>query len=208
MTLWQRFFGKSDEFTEISAPAAAPHDWSLLGDTDATCTCCGKSFATLTSIAFPAPGIWQGDPTPLPNSEFLIANGDILTEDFCRCQGHLFVRAILELPMIGLDQSFLIGVWGTLSEENFAQFQDTFDQGTQGKLELMFSWMSNPVPANGKVPVACVLRGLDGRMRPRLFLTDETHPFYPLQIDGIDQQDLIEILRAFGHDFATGRNRP
>lgn len=173
--------------------------WASLADGSLTCGCCEQPVRDLLSLAYPAPGIWTGEPAPQPNSAFDKHRSPILTDDFCAIEDYLFVRAVMEFPLTGYDTPLLIGVWGTLTDENFDQFYDSFGTDAQGELPLMFSWLSNPVPAGAKVPEPCAIQPLAGGMRPRMMFADTENPWSVAQIDGLDAQQLCDFLAKFGH---------
>lgn len=202
--MWiNRLFGQESNSTTVidhDTPHARERAlWRQVGDGSLLCPCCQTPVRDLLSLAFPAPGIWARECLKAPNQEFFRTKEDILTDDFCRCEGHLFVRAVMEFPLPDYDHAMMVGVWGTLSEENFTDFTAHFENGTQDRLPLMFSWLSNPVPPGAKVPEPCALQPLGNHLRPRMMFADNESPLYCAQIDGMSYDELRRFLAKFGH---------
>lgn len=201
--MWiDKLLGRPPE-PEIDIPQTAPSSddafWRALDEGSLTCSCCGMPVRDLLSLAYPAPGIWTHEAAPQDNASFSLTAQTILTDDFCAIDGHRFVRAVMEFPLTGHDTPLLIGVWGTLSDENFQSFYRDFGTEAQGDLPMMFSWLSNPVPPGEKVPEPCALQPLAGTMRPRMMFADPQNPWSVAQIDGLDATQLRDILAKFGH---------
>ena len=69
-----------------------------------------------------------------------------LNEDFCVIEGkHFFVRGVIHLPIVGTDETFRWGVWGSLSEPNFNQLIEMNDDPKRIDLPPMFSWLSSQI---------------------------------------------------------------
>ncbi len=174
--------------------------WNILKQPNATCTCCGDPMSALLSFAYSGPDVFPDHALQQENWVLLQEDGDILTEDFCRLDKYRFVRCILELPLLCLDDMLTIGVWGTLSIENFDRYVESFDDGQQEDLGEMFSWLSNPVPPDMPPPIAMSLRPQNDRQRPKLMFSDKDHPLYRPQRDGLSFDQLAELLNSYGHD--------
>lgn len=101
-------------------------------------------------------------------------------EDLCVVDHqYFFVRACLEVPIIGADEPFLWGLWVSLSERSFDDYLENQKAGNASG--PYFSWLANRLP--GYPP----LDGLKSRMHPQL---DGQRPFveldttdHPLSID-------------------------
>jgi len=71
----------------------------------------------------------------------------ILTDDICVvADWHFFVRAVLEIPILGQSEALEWGVWGSLSEQNFKRYDASFEDGDQSRLGAMFSWFASQLP--------------------------------------------------------------
>ena len=71
-----------------------------------------------------------------------------LSADFCTIsQGNAtdyFVRAVLEIPIEGVSDPFLWGVWVSLSEKNFNHYRETLKDPDES--HCYFGWFSNRLP--------------------------------------------------------------
>ncbi|MCU0801500.1 MAG: DUF2199 domain-containing protein [Rhodobacteraceae bacterium] len=177
-------------------------DWSALSwlfDPAERCACCDQPGETLLSLAYSGPDVFPGPHQNQPNAALPAARTDILTEDFCVMDKYRFVRAMIELPLQGRPELMLIGVWGTLSQTNFARYVDLSDARQTHLLPAMNSWLSNAVPPGTPLPVACQMQARDDSgLRPLLLVQDQG-PLMAWQQDGLTPADLALLLRAYGH---------
>ena len=122
-----------------------------------------------------------------------------MSDDFCRTpDGHFFVRAVLELPLIGgPEPTFEFGVWGSLSQDNFSRYVETFEDTDQSKLGPLFSFLSNEVRG---FPDSFALKAnlipQDGRRRPLMELEPTSHPLAVAQCEGVELGKILEILHS------------
>lgn len=177
--------------------------WDLFLSNQMKCPCCGKSGATMLSFEYDRPDPFPKDAPKQENWMLTQETGDILTEDFCRLDKYRFVRVILQVPLIGCTEVLMLGVWGSLSAENFDRYLAGFDDGTQAHLGEMGSWLCNAVPPDVRKPVAMALHPQDNRQRPQLFCTDDTNDLYRFQRDGLSFDGLADFLRSYGHDIRS-----
>jgi len=102
------------------------------------CHCCGQVFDTLPmSYGTRAPDYWQD----IPESQYDRRN--FLTSDACVIDGRdRFIRGCIELPVHGQDDSFVWGVWVSLSEKSFARVHELRDEPVRSDEPPMFGWLS------------------------------------------------------------------
>ena len=107
------------------------------------CTCCGSLHEGSPSIAFRAP-----DQYATLSQEQKAAMGKI-SSDLCTIRHDegtdYFIRAILEIPIEGVDEPFLWGVWVSLSEKSFGRYVKTYNEPVEG--DGFFGWLCNQLPA-------------------------------------------------------------
>jgi hypothetical protein len=119
-----------------------------------------------------------------------------LNEDFCVIDDeHFFIRGLLNLPIIGTDQNFGWGLWGSLSRENFKKVLAMYDDSERAKLLPMFSWLSNEIPEypttlNLKMYVHVQKPGC----RPLFELEPTNHPLSQEYQNGISSERVREIM--------------
>ncbi len=58
---------------------------------------------------------------------------------------YFFVRGNIHLPILGTDETFRWGVWGSLSRENFKTLQSVWDDERRKDLPPMFSWLTTNI---------------------------------------------------------------
>lgn len=164
------------------------------------CSCCGEWHEGLMDLAAGAPDHWPHEQAYEPNSA-LRTDGDFLSEDFCVLEGrHFFVRSVLVVPIQASERGWGFGAWTTLSRENFDRYAAMFDDPPQTD-EVWFGWLSNKLRIyhQGSEPVSVDVYPQSNRQRPRLFVQDGTHPLAVAQREGITPEDLLILLRAYGH---------
>lgn len=113
-----------------------------------------------------------------------------------------FIRTILEIPIHGIAESFMWGVWVSLSEKSFVRYVETYDDPVEG--DGFFGWLCNGLPGYPDTTslAADVRVQLDGT-RPTLHLhrgdPDEDHPLVIDQYEGISVQRAQELAEYIGH---------
>ena len=92
-------------------------------------------------FAYSSPFYWTDEHEP--NN---IAGRTYLNEDICVIDGeNFFVRGVIHLPILGTDETFRWGVWGSLSEQNFEKLLAMYDDPKRADLPPMFSWLSSQI---------------------------------------------------------------
>ncbi len=109
--------------------------------------------------------------------------------DFCQVRDDYFIRTLLEIPIIGVSNPFLWGVWISVSKVNFFHYWDSFDEPTE--TQSYFGWLSNQLPwyPDALHLQAIATTRLDGN-RPTIELEESDHPL------ALDFHRGISIQRA------------
>lgn len=154
------------------------------------CNSCGEVHEGSPSFGFSAPDQYAS------LSDLQKKAMGKLSDDFCTITHEEgtdhFVRAVLEIPIHGVAQPFLWGVWVSLSEKSFERYRKTYDSPVEG--ETFFGWVCNAIPFYPyphSRPSDVVVQS--GRARPKLFLHRGDLEDDPLVID---QSGGISIERA------------
>jgi len=115
-----------------------------------------------------------------------------------------FIRATLDVPIEGVNDPFLWGVWVSQSKENFDRYYETYDEDQSG--DGSFGWLSINLPSyNLKPPgqpldnLACDVEWLLSGDRPKIWLHECDHQLYIDQRDGISWERAIEIAKIAMH---------
>lgn len=165
------------------------------------CASCDEWHEWPFDLAAFAPDPWQG-PEEYEHNGALRLDGDFLSEDFCVLGGdHFLIRAVLTIPVIGLDEHFGFGCWSTLSRANFEKYLEGFDSIRPVQEELWSGWLCNQLADFvGVDPIALWVQLRPGRQRPLLWVQDDDHPLAIAQTDGISVEHLLSIFARYGHE--------
>ncbi len=118
-----------------------------------------------------------------------------------------YIRVNLEIPIKGVKEGFLWGVWISQSEESFQRYVKTYDQDQSG--DGSTGWLEVTMPGYAKDGEATAVLGCYAEwgdasripMITKLFDTD--HPIQRDMKDGITWDRAVELaqlaINEFGH---------
>jgi len=151
----------------------------------------------LTDIGFGHPDPWPHGSLSDEGEPRMVIGADTLDADFARIGAHRFVRAVLTLPVIGVDRTFAFGPWAAVSPASFDRINaaETLGQPFGG----CFAWLMNRLPGFtfDDWPPCNLMPGADGA-RPFLEVHDGSHELAELQETGITPARLVDIYTAAG----------
>jgi hypothetical protein len=158
-----------------------------------TCQCCGQQFNTLPlAFALDEPDPWRA----LPDNERM--SRGVFSTDGCvidRKQFH--VRARMEIPVIGLDQPFVWGIWASVSEPDFERIGELWYAETRRHEAPIAGALSSDIPIYpATTDLACSLHLQDAGRRPSIRLAVVDHPLAVEQREGITLDRVKEIAAA------------
>ena len=161
-----------------------------------TCSCCGKQYDTLPlDFAADAPEYWYDIPTDERDARA------VLTPDFCTVdREHHFIRGCLELPIIGVEEKLVFGVWVSLSEASIRRAAELWSAEVLEDEPPRYGWLSTRIrlyPGNLQLKAAVHFRG--GGLRPRVELEHTDHPLAIEQRQGITMERVQEIVATLMH---------
>ena len=128
---------------------------------------------------------WPDDVARVPRTSWsyrVKANEDMCILDAKR----YFIRCLLPFVVHDRDQNFSIGCWAEVSKDDFAAIGKLWRDEDQGSAPPFDATISNALPNMPEMvglSAALQLRSL--KLRPTLALTDESHPLFADQRDGI-----------------------
>jgi hypothetical protein len=160
-----------------------------------TCTCCGQAHGGLADVVFTAPYYYY----TVPESER--ERRCVLTTDVCSIDDEdFFIRGCLDIPLIGLAETFSWGVWCSVSRTNFLKYQEVFGEEHQSRVVSFFGWFAVRLPGYPDTLNLKVMAHLrDERTRPWFELEESDHPLTVECRRGISAERLQEIYEANLH---------
>ena len=160
------------------------------------CSCCGEVHDTIpNSFAFDKPMYWGGRDKAEP------PEGCWIDSDYCVIDNSdYFIRAVLELPIHDSEDTFVLGVWTTLSAKNFERERSLVSDPARVDEPAYFGWFANrlwqyPDTVNLKCNLISQLPGLP----PNIRLEPTDHPLSVEQREGISQERFRELAEQFMH---------
>src|SRR3990167_9770209 len=135
------------------------------------CSSCEKIHEGSPSFGFNAP-----DPY-LEQSKEVQEKGK-LTDDLCFYTDedgtHYFVRAVLEIPINGVDEPFMWGIWSSLSKTSYDRYVETYDNPDTE--DCFFGFLSNYLPFyKNTYALKLDVSPRDNNQRPLLTLHESEH---------------------------------
>jgi hypothetical protein len=157
-----------------------------------TCGCCGKQFDSVPlDFAYDCPAYWHG----IPKSER--ASRGKLGSDLCRADEYTVVRGCIEIPIIGLDERFVWGVWVSVSEESFERILELWKEEDLADEPPRFGWLNNSLPNYpDTLSLKTHIHVRSGNLRPAVELEPTDHPLAVEQREGITIERLEEIVAS------------
>jgi hypothetical protein len=163
------------------------------------CSDCGAIHEGSPSIGYRMP-----DPYACLSEAERTATGT-LSSDLCTIahdeRTDYFIRAVLEVPIHGIAEPFLWGVWVSLSEQSFNRYVETYDDPVEG--DGFFGWVSNAIsayPLHRSRPADVFVQS--GGRRPRIMLhrgDPEDDPLVIDQVHGISVSRAQQIAEGAFH---------
>jgi len=165
-----------------------------------TCKRCGEIHEGSPSIAFESPLHYHSLPADQKKSM------GALDPNFCTIRHDevvdRFIRGVLEVPIVGVAEPFIWGVWVSLSAQSFAKYQDTHAAPVLG--DGFFGTLCNRLPGYPDTVAlpADVHVQLNG-LRPLIVLhrvgDSQDHPLAIDQRDGISAERAQELAECTTH---------
>lgn len=159
------------------------------------CSCCGKVHEGVPSFGYDAPAPFREQPLEAQQAGFL--NSDLCTYEDADGK-HYFIRVCLEVPINGLEEPFVWGVWSSLSKLNFERYVDTYE--SPDTTDCYFGWLCNRLPCYPDTyAMKLNVHVRSGGTRPYVVPEESDHP---LSIDfhkGITLERAVEIAEHLLH---------
>jgi hypothetical protein len=175
--------------------------WLRFNNRDFQCPCCGLSFTGVFDIAFDHPDPWPHMSFRESKGEGIRVGNDVLDSDFCKFGDHVFVRGLIQIPILESETPFSFGVWPSLHKENFRSYLQAYNTEEELKIGPCFGWLSNDIPIYGIgsfLQTTVIFQG-SGK-RPLFEVHDARSPLFDDQQHGISFDRLLDIYAACGTD--------
>lgn len=114
---------------------------------------------------------------------------------------YFFIRGCIEIPVLGETEAFSWGVWVSLSETSFKEWQTYYNQSKRTHIGPFFGWLNawlRPYPDTLNLKTSVHLR--DNGTRPYIELEPTEHPLAVEQVKGISVQRVAEIYALIAHN--------
>jgi hypothetical protein len=159
------------------------------------CSCCGKVHEGSPSFGFRAPDPYLEQPKE-------VQEAGSLGSDLCRYTDedgeHFFIRVCLEVPIHGVSEPFMWGVWVSLSQKNFDRYVETYDHPDTS--ESYFGWLCNYFPYYKKTyALKTCVHPREAGERPFVVLEKTDHPLSVDFHEGISVNRAQEIAETAMH---------
>jgi len=123
-----------------------------------------------------------------------------LTSDTCIIDGKwFFVRVCLEVPIRDYDEPFTYGVWVSVSQASFAQFERLYEQEGRELQAPFFAWLTVVPPPYPQALLKAMVHLQPLPTRPLLELEPTDHPLAKAQREGISLAAAYEIVEKLLH---------
>jgi hypothetical protein len=154
------------------------------------CSCCGQAHEGLPDIGSAKP--WSMYTIPEPEWSTRV----FLTEDTCVIDDQeFFIRGVLEIPVLGQEESLGFGVWVSQSQEHFLCYQQNPDTEDIGPF---FGWLCTEIAAFAptlSLKTKVYFQG--GGLRPIIELEPTDHPLAVAQREAITLERAWEIVHVY-----------
>jgi hypothetical protein len=146
--------------------------------------------------------------TAIPLDEF--EKRVVITPDQCVIDGRdFYLRGRILVPIIGLGEPFVWGVWAEISPKNFIRANDLWNESGRENEPAFPGWLNTELPLFGNtinVEVG-VQTQVVGR-RPHFTVSDPDHPLAIEQRHGITLERVEEIAEMILHSGKQKSVRP
>ena len=163
------------------------------------CTCCGEVHEGLPAWHFDAPVQVHGVPASERDGRVeRTSDGCVIT----RKDGshEFYAKGLLELPVRGVTEPFVFGVWLSLSKDSFARYAELFDDPQREAGAEFFGWLCNSVPG---YPDTQLLKTMvhvrEYPMRPWVELEPTDHPLAIDQRVGLTREQAVAMAERLLH---------
>jgi hypothetical protein len=127
-----------------------------------------------------------------------------LSQDDCVIDGEQFyLKGLLEIPVHGVAEPFVWGVWLSVSEESYVRYTELFDDVQRSAGESFFGWLCNRLPGYSDTQLLKThLHVREYPMRPWVELEPTDHPLAVDQREGLPKVRALAMAQRLLHPSA------
>lgn len=159
------------------------------------CEVCGEQHPLSLSYSSVYPSA-AGD---VPKEE--VEQRVVMTRDQCVIDNERFyLRGRFAVPVHGIDEPFIWGVWVEVSPKNFVRTQELWNTEGRETEPLFPGYLNNEIPVFGEtLNMKVHVQTRPVGERPRFFPQDPRHPLALEQRDGISTERVRKIAVGMWH---------
>ena len=130
------------------------------------------------------------------------ARCDLATDQCVIDDEHCFVRGLIEIPVIGLEEPLVWGVWVSLSLRNFGRAHELWNTEGREAEPPCFGWLNTELAPlyPSTLSLATNVHTRPVGVRPLVEVQASDHPLAVEQQRGISRDRLHEIWSTLLHD--------
>jgi hypothetical protein len=142
---------------------------------------------------------------PAEREKRVVRHGDFIVVD----DQHYFLRAVLELPIKGHDDTFAYGIWVSLSKKSYDRAREIYsDEKASDAEPAYFGWFMVTLPGWPKTLELKTQVKLRATLRAAVTLEPTEHPLAVAQRDGIELDRVKQIIATALHPDAAPATQP
>lgn len=162
------------------------------------CSCCGEVHEGSPSFGYRAPRSYD-DLSDADKERIATIDSDLCRIEYPD-QTDYFARVTLEIPIHGIDEPFMWGVWVSLSAKSFERYTSTW--GDHDESDSYFGWLCNRLPwYPDTINLKTNVRPRRDGLRPYIELQECDHPLAVHWQAGISISQAQEIAEAALHAY-------
>jgi hypothetical protein len=162
---------------------------------DFVCRVCGERHALTLSYSYKYPHAVG----PIPKDD--VDARVVMTKDQCVIDGTAFyLRGRFAVPVHGVEEPFIWGVWAEVSPKNFLRQQELWKTEGRETEPLFPGYLNNELPVYGDtLEMKLEIQTRPVGWRPHFFPKDQAHPLAVEQREGISLERVREIAVWMQH---------
>jgi hypothetical protein len=159
------------------------------------CSVCGERHVLPLSYSVKAP--LAAGAIPVDELEQRV----VITPDQCVIDGRdFYLRGRILVPVIGLEEPFVWGIWAEVSPKNFVRTNELWTVEGRENEAAFPGWLNSQLPVFGDTfNLEVSVQTQPVGQRPQFTVVDEEHPLAVEQRNGISMERVEEIAEMMLH---------